>query len=286
MAVNNRAYTDIIRNLGNTIAGVGIVLCVTVAIWLILFVGLMRNARNIWADPSTILVSRSNILANFGPADGTGQPITGYEPPNDGTNTCQAEFQVPNSTASYDAYRAMIKAYQASVNPDGIPSQKPVVQWYEDPDSTGFSYSTGVKKTPHDDDMTNQQKLSLAYYRFLYCTKAYFQDIVNKKGIKDMTFLTSTAQGNLEGGKSSCKIPDFPDVPDTQACLQGQPGTQSCLVNPCFTALNQTIAGQCLFFDDHVYKFLNSTGPKGVLASMEVAGAPDGYQVRAPEGNP
>lgn len=273
---SNPAYMDTIRNLGNTVAGIGIIMCVAGAVWIVLLVGLVRNARNIWADASSIYVSRSNIVANFLTKDGSGPagiPISSSAP-NDGHSTCQAGFQVTDDPQSYDAYREMIARYQASE------TGKPVPQYYQSMSSLGSPALPGVQTTPHDDNMDNQRKLSLAYYRFLYCTKSYFQDIVNKNGIDQMTFLTSTVRQNLIGGHSSCNLPG---VPDTQACqTPATPGTLNCTPNPCFVALNQTIAAQCLLYDDRVYLALKHQGAKGALASMEVLGNPMGYQVPAP----
>lgn len=265
---------DIIRNFGNAISGLGIAMCVTGAIWIILLVGLQRNLKNINADASSIYVSRSNILANFF-IDGTGQPITGNAPPIDGTSTCFDNFQVSDSPQAYDAYRKMIAAYQKE---DGT-----VKQSYESFTSTGFSDSPGASTYSRPDTMENQRRLSLGYYRYLYCTKAYYQDILNGVGIQQMDFLSPIVKQNLQAKPqvSSCN-PDS-HIPDTQACLEGgQPGTSSCKPNLCYNALIETISAQCLFYDDHVYKLLNPQQPAlGVLASMQITGAPMGYRVRA-----
>jgi hypothetical protein len=270
--MNKGGRTDIARSLANAISGLGIGLCALCAIWIILLVGLMRDAKNVWADASSIYVSRSNLLLNWF-TDGSGPPISGIAgAPTDGTQ-CFKNFSPPNDPAAYDGYRALIKTYASGGD---------VQQYYEQASSTVPLGSANVPSYHDVDNIANQQKLSLAYYRYVYCAKAYFEDILNKKDIQQMTWLTPDTRNRLDKTPAESCIATQEHIPDTQACIDGG-RPPNCARNPCFAALNETIAAQCLFTDDHVYKLLNpQKGPLGVLEAMQVTGFPLGYQVRAP----
>lgn len=271
-----------VQGIGVAMTSMGIVLCVATAIWNILHVNLEREVRNIWLDASSIYVSRRNILANWwttAVTTKTGKPISGITTvPNDDV-VCNgtAGFNVTAGPEAYDNYRALYKAYQ-----DG----KAVPQTYESATAAGVLYS-------RDETEETQEKLGFAYYRYLYCTKSYMDDIVNKRNLTqaNFPFLPQTVLQNLQLGKSNC---GYDKLPDTTACVEGGiPGAGKCAPqNPCFTALAESISAQCLLYDDNVFKRLNpNTPPRGVLAAMELAGDANGefasqgvpgYQVRAP----
>lgn len=280
-----------VRNLGNAMAGAGITMCVLTGIWVVLLVGLLRNARNIQADPTSIYVSRKNLLVNWSPtttpySSAPGFAITGYAAPIDGTSNggCFSSFSVPNSPTAYTGYIDFINAYNKTIN---APPGMGVTQLYEAADSnftiSGPSLTTGALNIQSMmDTLENQQRNSLAFYRFIYCTKTYFEDVLSQDYDKNpLPFLSEETKANLKAGMSNC---GYGKVPDTQACVNGgQPGTSTCTEqNLCFNALNESIAAQCLLYDDHVYSTLNSAAPRGVLNSMGVLGPSPGFQVRSP----
>ncbi len=256
------------RNLSNAMGGVGIALCVTGGIWLLLLVRLVSDTSNVWTDASSIYVSRHNLLLNwFVKTPPNGPPITGNTKAGDATE-CFKDFGKADDPAAYDGYRAFIKEYEGA---------NTVNQTYE-------HWQPGQPPYQQSEDLLTQQKLSLAYYRYYYCTKSYFQDILNGDFDK-ITFLPQATIAKLKSKTSNCNT----GVPDTQACKTGgPPGTRDCGVNECFTALNQSIAAQCLLYDDHTYNVINSSGPKGVIEAFELGATSrnaygvNGYQVLAP----
>ncbi len=265
--ISKQGRPDLVTSLGNAIGGVGIGICVVTAIWIILLIGLLRDARNVWADATSIYVSRDNLLLNWfvgntltPPATST-QGISG-DPPGD-HQVCNEKFTTPqDQEVAYAKYRELIKAYHG-------PGK--IVQTYQTPGG----------QVPLEDDLVNQQKLSLAYYRYIYCTKAYFQDILNGVGIDQMDFLTQEAKTHLSQKTSSCP---HGNTPDTEACVGGG-HPPFCTRNECFTALNETISAQCLFYDDHVSSRIQpSGGKKGVLEAFQIPmiTKPGGIQVVHP----
>lgn len=273
--INNPSKFKEVRSLGTGLAIVSLIAFIAGGIWIVLYIILARDVQNISRDASSIYVSRSTILTNwFGEkAVTTGQAISGYTDPSDGS-LCFNNFAVPNAADAYDGYKALIKSYQSG----GIK------QVFEAPDSTlspqvgGGNTGTFKAIQPEfTDTIEKQQKLSLAFYRLTYCTKAYFDDVLSGDYIKHpLPFLSTTTQGNLKAKKSNCGY----SVPDTTACLNSAaPGSVGCNENYCFTALNEAIAAQCLLYDDHVYRNLNGGVAKGVLAAMDL----EGFQVRGPD---
>jgi hypothetical protein len=277
----NRPSTDpakikTARDLGTGLAIVSLIAFAIGSLWIVLYIVLARNVQNISRDASSIYVSRSTILTNwFGEkAVTTGQAISGYTDPSDGGSLCFSTFAVPNAPDAYDGYKALIKSYQSG----GFK------QVFEAPDSTLSPQvgggTTGTFKSiqpAFTDTMENQQKLSLAFYRLTYCTKAYFDDVLSGDYVKNpLPFLSTTTQGNLKAKKSNCGY----SIPDTTACQNSAaPGSVGCIENYCFTALNEAIAAQCLLYDDHVYRNLNGGSAKGVLGAMDL----QGFQVRGPD---
>lgn len=261
-----------IRSLGNAMGGIGIAICVVGVVWVIVLIGFLISSMNVAADPSSLYVSRHNLLLNWFTGFGS-QGISGNTP-GDGTQCFGPGFQLDNDPTAYDQYRAYIKDYEGggSVN-----------QTYELWD--------GTTTLTVADDLVSQQKLSLAYYRFLYCTQTYFTDILNKNWSQVESFLLPSTLENLKAGKSNC---GNGNIPDTQACTDGKTPGQGCAGNLCFAALNETIAAQCLLYDDHVYNRINSSAnPTGVLDAFDIAtksgknmfssSTLPGYQVKAPK---
>lgn len=266
------------RNLGVGLGGMVIATSVFVIIWTVLLFNLSTKTSNIKRDASSIYVSRNNLLLNWTKAnsDGSaaGKGISGNLAA-DGPDGCFKGYANPDDPAAYQGYKDYIELYRKK--------EGTVKQFYEAPDGTIYS---------GDDDIDNQRKLSLAYYRFIYCTKTYYQEIANRDPnlIGEMQFLSAAAKANLIAGTSNCT--GLGNIPDTQACTDGSKSTQTCAQNPCWVALNETIAAQCLLYDDHVYNRINTnTNPRGALASMEIKpspqhGVPIGFQVRAAHSGP
>ncbi len=267
--INKGDRPDLIRSLGNVLAGIGIVLCIMVAPWIIFYVHLRTQARNITTDATSIYVSRSNLLLNWTsviPVNGVpGQGITGNigSKPSDSVICFTPGYAVADDPTAFDQYRAYIKSFEK-----GSP---PVDQYFEKPDGTYGQFGIAIG---------DQEKLSLAYYRYLYCTKTYFEMIIQNKATKDqLQFLSTATYGNLMGTdrKSNCGLGA---IRDTSYCAGGEaPPCSGGGVNPCFTALNETIAAQCLLYDDTVYGKLNATAPQGVLGSFELG---QGFMVHPP----
>lgn len=266
--MNGKGSPDATSRMGNAVGIVGILLCVVGLIWGILLIAVMRDSRNIWHDASSIYVSRSNIVASFhnkitepDKAAGGQVPISSANP-SDWEICYGQQFQVQAGPNSFDVYKKLIAAYSAEAKLGGG-----VDQTYLLPD--------GKTKVVHD-TIDNQQMMSLAYYRFLYCNKQYMMDILG--GNKDWSdsgplgFLKQEARTHLQN-RTSCLGPTKSTVPDTIYCTTaGWPRDQpQCgQINPCYVALQQSIAAQCLLYDDHVYRGQHTTGPLGALAAFDV----------------
>lgn len=259
---------DNVNKMGNAVGIMGILLTVLAMIWSFALVVKMRDARNIWFDASSIYVSRSNILLswyNSITAPDKVIPISG-EAARDQELCFGNQYVTQADAHSFDSYEKLITALG--------PGSKGVDQTY--------LLSTGQTTEPIFGTMKDQQKQSLAYYRFAYCTKAYMADILSNKHWNDgtLSFLSPQAQANLAAQPPKSCMPDDHSTPDTTYCLT--PGwplqQQTCgQVNPCYMALQQTIAAQCLLYDDHV-TFKLTRHKMGVLDAFGL----QGYQVAPP----
>lgn len=295
---------DIVRNLGNAIAGLGIVVCAVGIVWMVLLVGVVRDARNIGVDPSTIYVSRGNLYLNWynpvttpdlwkngKPPTDPSQTINSLAPV-DGVNSCFQGFSTQNDPAAFDKYRQLIAAYQSGQ--DASTPNLLLYQAYQEVPTFGPQTTAAAVITAHEDSMENQQMLSLAYYRFIWCHKTFMQTIYNGIGNtkqagtlteEQLPFLIPDTLNRLnQQSKNGCD-PTNINIPDTVYCLDGSwPANPTCAassINPCFAALSDSIAAQCLLYDDLAYKTQHPTA-RGALGSFDVIGAPWGYRLLSP----
>jgi hypothetical protein len=281
------------KTLGNAIAAAGIVLCFVVLFgWCLSLIILSRDASNTWADPTSIYVSRKNILVNWHNSitepgtTGTNLPKIGNAisgcPPTDGANLCFSNFGNNVGPASFTEYDKLIANYASTSIPPAT-----LDQYYTVPPPAGSALGTTPPVVQHFDTALNQERLSLAYYRFVYCHKTYIQDLVNGTNItaQNFPFVTATTLANLQKGVGC--VPASSTVPDYRYCLDSNwpSKTATCTApNPCFVALNQAIAAQCLLYDDTVYAGQHpGDNPRGALGAMEVTDwMTGGYQVVPP----
>lgn len=273
--INRKSNENSVRRYG-TVFGVFSILLLFVALfWIFFFIGLMRDARNIWADASSLYVSRKNILLNWytqfsDPSRGKNYPISAQEPVDQ--DICYKNFKQADDPLAFTPYRELISAY----NKSDIPGAG-IEQYYLGTDGKVFT---------EPDTMHNQFMLSLAYYRYVYCFQKYMTEIL--EGGDNWTngtlgFLSKEA-ANGQQDKRSCLVdPGTTNkgTPDTVACVDpGWDGTQPCktVTNPCFVALTETVSAQCLLYDDHVYAGQNGGAKLGALAAFGV----NGYAVGDP----
>lgn len=265
-ALHRKGGEETSERMGNALGIVGILMCVTALAWAVALIIYMRNARNIWADASSIYASRNNILTswfNNVTGDGAKNPISSAEPAD--RDLCYGDqYQQQAGPKSFEGYQKLIAAY----------ADKGVDQYYllAPPATLG---GIPTVSPPVRDTLQNQQMLTLAYYRMLYCVKSYMTDILSGKNWGEsgnLRFL-SAAQPKLMKGEPCIA---GQSVPDTIACLTDGwlKKDQHCSApNPCYDALQQTLTAQCLLYDDHVYgtQFTN-IGPQGALQSFGLTG--------------
>lgn len=293
---------DSIRNLGNAMGVMGIFVSVIGFVWVIMVIRLVVDARNIGVDPSTIYVSRNNLYLNWHnpviegdsvwPKDGSGLPpvtsaINGDDPTD---RMCFGNFST-DDPHGYEGYQKLIQYYAGT---------QPLKQAYmEIPYNAPIDGpATTTTPTVHEDTAENQRALSLAYYRFVWCYQTTLQTIFNGAGRTSgpgtlthemLPFLTTETIGrlNMQHGGGCDPNPTRKNLPDLAHCVSGDwPNDrgESCSpadVNPCFQALGQSIAAQCLLYDDLAYK-KRHIAAAGALTSFGVAGAPWGYRLQTP----
>lgn len=288
MQMNRNGDKKLIRNLGNVIGGLGIGMCIIGIGWIISLVYVAREAHNIWADASSLYVSRNNLLLNWfnpitapagtWPANGdpptnTAVPIYAF-PPKDGVAVCYSTWKDTRDNG-FNKYRELISYYNGKGNTMKQAYFKPA-------DSAHPKHYVAVE----EDTLENQRALTLAYYRFIYCTQKYMTMIYNGQVATSpelFSFLPAETVTRLKENKHGC-TKDTVDIPDTKFCIDSDWPLKSnkCVAkNPCFAALTESIAAQCLLYDDLVYKTQHSSAA-GALKAFGVLGSdnnPAGIQV-------
>lgn len=267
--INYKGDSTVGNRAGSATCVIGIVMTLVAFLWIFFYISFVNAVRNIGMDPSTMYVSRYNIVANwYNPT--TAPPSSTIGPNTDpissearkDTNVCFLNFGAAKNPTAYEGYEKLLTAY-GTQGATGIG----VTQYYKVPTPSGSAIKTVT------DTLERQQANTLAYYRYTYCFKSYMEDIYNEKWESVAGFLPDAIDG-LKSGRS-CLDKNLSTaqskIPDTTKCLNADwLTTLQCDQNPCFTALTESVSAQCLLHDDHVFAAQHSGTPAGALVAFGI----------------
>lgn len=251
----------------------GMVMFFVAIAWIILSVEEATKQVNITEDATTVYISRNNIYTNF---DILNHDQYGAITTDPGKYLKDGEGCYPPNNANQDIAEATNKQFFdiATSYVKGMNYQN----WYRTVPS-----DPSTSDIPVTDNLVLQQKRSLAFYRNLNCMNTMFTNLLNKNAAFFTGWMSNDFLTNVLPHVGSSSVPGTgclaskPDVPDTLYCRTANwftgDGNTKCSVadtNPCFLALTQSFAAQCLLYDDQVSKKITGT-TMGTLEAFELA---------------